>query len=145
MNQTNNFLKSKNNMLRKGFSLIEIMIVLAIIGGLMALAFTGFRYLERSKVRTTEAKLSQLDVSLEEYRTAMREYPQDLDMLVDGPKDPKKRRSWTEPLATPSDLEDAWGKSFEYEPKGRGAQPPYELYTVSPKGVTIYSPKSRES
>ncbi len=131
---------------RKGFTIIEIMIVIMIIGVLAAMAFQGFRYLQGVKLRQTQTKLAALDTMLEQYNTDIREYPTELQELIDGPSKPQLQRRWARPLASQDDLEDAWGQPFMYTLNPRGSRPPYDLYSVGPRGEDmIYSPVSQEA
>lgn len=134
------------NHARKGFTIIEIMIVVMIMGVLAVMAFAGFRYLAQIKVDQTTSKLASIDVMLERYNTQMKEYPVDLQELSDGPSKPQLQRMWRTAMATSSDLEDAWNQPFVYTLNPRGSRPPYDLYSIGPKGEsTIYSPVSAEA
>ena len=140
----NDNLIKKNNSAQSGFTIIEISIVIAIIGVLLAMAFGGLRFLERTRARNTVTKLSAINQALEEYRTNFGNYPTELRQLVEAPTDPKLRRKWQGALATEQELQDAWGKDFEYELRKKGSRPPYELYTINPQGDRINSPGTRE-
>ncbi len=130
---------------KSAFTIIEISIVIAIIGGMLALAFAGFRFLERTRVSATKQKLAQMDATLESYRTEIGEYPQDLNELVTGPQNPKLTRKFSGALVKEDEMRDAWGRDFVYSRGSKGAQPPYDLYSTGPKGETkIFSPVSAE-
>lgn len=131
--------------LRKGFSLIEIVIVISIIGVLAAGAFGGLRLLQRVKESNTRTKLVTLDSTLESYSTTIGEYPSDLTELVEGPQKPQLRKKWGEPMASEEDLKDSWGTPFVYEVGAKGARPPYRLYSTGSTGTAqINSPRSQE-
>lgn len=131
--------------LRKGFSLIEIMIVILIIGVLAAAAFGGFRWLQNAKLATTNTKLAAVDTMLETYSNQIGEYPSDLNELVNGPTNQALTKRWGEPIATQEELEDSWKQPLMYERKAKGARPPYDLYSIGSKGTAhIYSPRSKE-
>ncbi len=130
---------------KKGFTIIEIMIVIMIIGVLAGMAFQGFKYLQGVKRVQTNSKLSALDTMIMQYNTDVREYPSDLQELIDGPSKPQLQRRWGSSLADQSDLEDAWSQQFVYTLNPRGSRPPYDLYSIGPKGEDmIYSPISQE-
>lgn len=131
--------------LKKGFSLIEIMIVIMIIGVLLAGVFGGLRWLQRAKLSTTTTKLAALDTMLEQYNTQLSEYPADLRELVEGPQKPGLQKKWGEPIAAESDLSDAWNQPFVYTLNPKGTRPPYDLYSIGSKGdAQIRSPRSQE-
>ncbi len=131
---------------RKGFTIIEIMIVIMIIGVLAGMAFQGFKYLQGVKLTQTRTKLAALDTMIEQYNTDIREYPSDLQELVEGPSKPQLQRRWGRALASQADLEDAWSQQFVYTLNPRGSRPPYDLYSIGPKGEDmIYSAASQET
>ena len=130
---------------KKGFTIIEIMIVIMIIGVLAGMAFQGFKYLQGVKVTQVKSKLAELDTMIEGYRTEVKEYPSDLQELIDGPSKPQLQRYWSVAKASSSDLEDPWGQPFVYTLNPRGSRPPYDLGSMGPKGDSmIYSPISQE-
>lgn len=135
-----------NQSTKQGFTIIEIMIVVMIIGVLAAGAFGGMRYLQRVKEQTTKTKLAAVDTMLEQYNTSVGEYPTDLQELVDGPSKPQLKKRWGEAISTEEELRDAWQNELVYEVQPKGARPPYLLYSIGSKGDSqIFSPRSQES
>lgn len=130
----NLFLKKQvSTSLKPGFSLIEIAMVIMIIGVLMAGALGGYRFLARAKEKSNETNMSKLDTALEEYKTKIGEYPQDLSELMDGPTDPQLKRKWGLPLVeSEKELEDVWGHPYVYARNPKGSKTPYELYSTGP-------------
>lgn len=133
--------------LKKGFSLIEIMIVILIIGVLMAGVFGGFAYVRRAKESSTNTKLSAVDSFLEQYNLKIGQYPQSIHELITGPEgNPALMRKWGEQIASEDELKDAWGHEFIYAPSAKGSRPPYDLYSGGSSGTSqIRSPVARES
>jgi general secretion pathway protein G len=84
---------------RWGFTLIEIMIVLAIIGLLSAIAGTKYlAYIEKVRVASAIASIRAIEVQLDDYVRSEKPLPATLSEIgVDGMLDP-------------------WGHSFEYLP-----------------------------
>jgi general secretion pathway protein G len=102
----------------KGMTLVEIMIVLAIIGGLMALLaprFTGA--LDKSKVRETKIAMGQIQNALNMYYTDCGKFPKTLDALVKAPSS-DECSNWGPDAYLKKEAKDAWGTPFIYELDG---------------------------
>lgn len=102
-----------------GFSLIEILIVIVIIGGIMALIGTQiFGGKDRADVRLTQARVDVVAQKIEQYRTDVGNLPGTLTDLV---QQPSGVRGWLGPYAKATDLKDAWNRDFQYSASGSGA------------------------
>lgn len=129
---------------KKGFSIIELIFVLAIGAGIIVAALGYRTWINRSKEQTTTQKMANIDTVIEMYRTKMLTLPTELNELIEGPNNPALRKKWGESLANESELKDAWGKEFIYDVDVKGNK--YELYSTGSKGESkLYSPASQES
>ncbi len=122
---------------KSGFTLVEIMIVITIIGILGGLAIQQYtRYQRRANVTRTEAELRTLALDVSQFKNHTGTYPSQLQDLLKKPSDPavaaKWRGKYTEKDEIPSD---PWGEEYQYERKPKGAKPPYELYSYGPEGA----------
>ncbi len=107
---------------KKGFTLIELMIALVIIGLIAGGSiYFAMGFLESAKRTSTKTKLQNFQVVLMNYKTEKGEYPQKLDDLV-------KAGFLKKPLPI-----DGWDKPFVYRRTPDGEKP-YELYSYGPKG-----------
>ncbi|WP_413561113.1 type II secretion system major pseudopilin GspG [Bdellovibrio sp. HCB209] len=100
---------------RKGMTLIEIMIVLAIIGGISALLLprlTGS--IDKAKVKETKIHMGQLVNALSMYYTDCNKYPQTLEGL--SKQDPNCSNWGPEPYI--KTIQDRWGHDYVYELNG---------------------------
>ncbi len=108
---------------RRGFSLLEITLVLAIIGVLMAVAAVNvIGGAERAKKKATEATMRVVVGQLKTYHLDQSNYPESLALLV---------------TAKPAYLEklplDGWGNDIYYKVPGRNGRP-YDLISFGPDG-----------
>lgn len=77
------------NCLLRAFTLIELMLVVAILGILVALANTGYQnYVQKSKRAEGRAFLLEVAGKMEQYHYAQRKYPSDLGKLGYGEANP---------------------------------------------------------
>jgi general secretion pathway protein G len=123
--------------MQRGFTLVEVLLVLAILVGLGALAVTTlFGERESANVKETTARMQQVKGKLEQFRNEFNRYPDEelggLQALVEKPDfgDEALNEKWR-PLITERDkLKDAWGTELEYE-----------VVTDASSGVEIEVPK----
>ena len=103
-----------------GFSLIEIIIVLGILGTLIAVLVTNLAGGQASaKKKETTVKAGQLQAQFLRYQADMGSMPstaEGVDGLVANPGSAK----WTGPYVNQDDIKDAWGVPFEYELTSKG-------------------------
>lgn len=98
---------------RKGMTLVEIMIVLAIIGGIMAILLpklTG--QIDKAKTKDARIQMSQIVQALSMYYTDCGKYPTALDGLVT--QDANCHNWGPEPYLKKAP-KDPWGHDFVYE------------------------------
>ena len=108
---------------RRGFTLIEIMVVVVIIGLLSALV--GPRLIgqsEEAKVKTTRTQISQLEQVLGLFHLDNGFYPtteQGLAALVTRPATPPEPLNYKKNGYMKKTPKDSWGREFIYECPGR--------------------------
>lgn len=129
----------KHNHLRKGFTLIEILAVVAIIGLLMTIIggrLSGGK--EKGQRVAAQANLRAFKMAIETFRDDTGTYPKDLSELYEKPSEPKIAALWkpeTGSYLEQKEIEkkDPWQHEYQYELTKGGAHP-YELYSFGKKG-----------
>ncbi len=107
---------------RRGFSLLELMLVLAIIGVLMAVAAVNVLGAGgRAKARATMASMGTIKTALQSYQLEQSAYPVDLTTLVKAKYLEDKKNG------------DGWGRPFYYAVPGANNQP-YDLISFGEDG-----------
>ncbi len=99
-----------------GFSLIEIILVVVLMGGIVAFAAT--RILgggDRARVSLAKAQVQTLAEKVQQYEMDTGTLPQTLDALVTPPGNAS---GWLGPYAKPAELNDPWNTPFEYRVPG---------------------------
>jgi len=122
--------------LKKGYSLMEIVIVIAIIGILVGVVGPNiFSYLNKSKYSATEQTLRVTKQAIISYYTDAHIYPQTLQDLQRRPQDVQK---WFGPYFEGRDEDyipqDNWGSDLYYRLLDPRSSKPYELYSYGPNG-----------
>lgn len=104
----------------RGYSLIEILVVLAIMAVLASLVAPRLLgQVDRSKVTAAQAQISALKTALDTLRLDMGRYPTEsegLEFLVRSPSDPQLSAMWFGPYIEGELPVDPWGRPYEYAP-----------------------------
>jgi general secretion pathway protein G len=121
-----------------GFTVLEMLLVLAILGLLVGLAVTNVEGVFGSaKVQTAEMFVKQsIKVPLTSYRMAMGDYPstaEGLQALITPPANRSGR--WNGPyLSEPKVPLDPWGRPYQYRYPGTHNKNGYDLFSLGPDG-----------
>ncbi len=110
------------NKLRAGFTLIELMIVIVILGLLAALVAPKFlKSGEEAKVTTTQVQMKNIEEALKLYKLHNSVFPtteQGLKALVEKPETEPVPKNWKGPYMDEVP-KDAWGNDFIYISDGK--------------------------
>ena len=120
----------------RGFTLIEILAVLIILGLLAALIVPNIvGRVDESKIQTTKLQMKAIKNALEQYKLDNGFYPttaQGLKALVEKPNIPPEPKNWHRYMDKVP--KDAWGNDFIYISPAPGGKP-YDLKSKGPDGV----------
>ena len=113
-----------------GFSLIEIILVVVLIGGIVAFAAT--RILgggDRAKVNLAKAQVQTMAEKIQQFDMDTGNLPGSLDDLVTAPGD---ATGWLGPYAKAAELKDPWNHPFQYTVPGEGQS--FDLVSLGKDG-----------
>ena len=96
-----------------GFSLGEILIVLVIIGGIMAIVLPKIADGNaKSKVNSTRLKMSEIENKINEFNSECGKYPKAVSFITE---DDAGCKNWSSNPKMKHLLKDGWGTEFVYE------------------------------
>ncbi len=123
-------LRSVSRSAQRGFSLIEIILVVVLIGGIVAFAAT--RILgggDRAKVSLAKAQVQTMAEKVQQYEMDTGTLPNSLDELV---TQPGSATGWLGPYAKAAEMKDPWNHPFEFTVPGDGQ--PFDLVSLGKDG-----------
>ena len=122
-----------------GFTLLEMLVVLAIMGLLAAIiAPQVLKYLGTSRTQTAKVQIQNVVAALELYRLDVGHYPTQEEGLNAVITAPPTAAGWNGPyLQRPSALNDPWGQPYLYRNPGKhGEIDVYSLGSDKQEGGT---------
>lgn len=130
----------------KGFTLIEMMIVVAIIAMIMGLVGTNvIRKFDEARVNATKIQIRQLGNALDDFRRVCGYYPttdQGLNALIQAPSGGRQCKNYDPEgfLKGKKVPQDSWNNDYIYESDGNK----YSIKSMGPEGK-LDSPKVIDS
>jgi general secretion pathway protein G len=118
-----------------GYTLLELLIVLAILGVIAAFAAPRvIGYFERSKTHAAEIQIANISAALDLYRLDTGAYPTADEGLQALIVKPAQTSHWHGPYLTRNDgIIDPWGRPYIYKPSPDGGPPVIMSYGADGK------------
>lgn len=121
---------------QRGFSLIELMIVLVILGLIMGVVGPQMmKYLGSGKSKTAKIQIENISSSLDMYRLEVGNYPSSSEGLKALVSKPSSARGWNGPYLKKGNVPvDPWQNEYQYKRPGSNGQP-YDLISLGADGA----------
>lgn len=120
-----------------GFTLLEMLVVLVIIGLLASLVGPRlFSQVDQSKIQTAQAQVKTLRSAVEMMRLDLGRLPgeqEGLRLLTTAPADPAAAARWRGPYLDGELPADPWGNPYQFSVPGANGQP-FALYSLGADG-----------
>lgn len=116
-----------------GFTLLELLVVVAIIGLLVGyVAPKYFSQVGKSEVSLARAQIDSLGKALDQYRLDVGHYPSSEQGLQALQTRPSNENKWSGPYLRKTVPPDPWGNAYHYQ--APGAHGDYDLYSYGKDG-----------
>lgn len=126
----------KHTARQSGFTLIEIMVVMVILGLLVAIVAPNLMgRSDQARVTVAKTQMKQVSNALDLYKLDNNRYPsteQGLQALVEKPTGSPEPRNWNPDGYMPSLPRDPWGNPYDYS--SPGITGPYDLISYGADG-----------
>lgn len=123
-----------------GFSLVEILVVLVIIGLLVSIVAPNvLQRADEARIQKVQADFKSIETALKLYRLDNYTYPsseQGLQALVEKPSLEPVPRNWKQGGYLEQLPLDPWGRTYLYLSPAEFGTGDYDLYTLGADGIT---------
>ncbi len=120
---------------QSGFTLVELLLVLVLLGILAALVlpkFTGRT--EQARITAAQTQISSFGTALDAYEVDTGSYPRGAEGLNSLIAQPADVTNWRGPYLKDAIPMDPWGKPYLYEFPGRVNPSGYDIRSAGPDG-----------
>jgi len=117
----------------RGFTLLELLVVMVILGllaGYVAPKF--FAHIGKAEVKTARAQIDSLEKALDAYRLDMGDYPSSEAGLAALTHRPGNETRWSGPYLKKAVPNDPWGHPYQYKQPGEHGE--FDLYSFGKDG-----------
>jgi general secretion pathway protein G len=118
----------------KGFSLVELLLVLVILGTLAAIVIPKFAgRTEQARMTAAETQISHFKTVLDAFEVDNGYYPKGSEGLKDLVEEPSEAKAWRGPYLEEIPV-DPWGNPYTYECPGKHNTKGYDVMSMGPDG-----------
>lgn len=125
----------KKQLSQYGFTLLELLVVMVIIG--LLAGYVGPKYfaqIGKSEVKTARAQMDSLSKALDQYRLDIGHYPSSENGLAALNTAPADEEKWKGPYLQKKAPNDPWGKVYQYKFPGEHGE--YDLWSFGNDGTS---------
>lgn len=135
---------------RAGFTLVELLLVLVILGTLAAIVYPRLAgRSEQARITAAKTQIAAFSTALDAFEVDNGYYPKGRNGLEDLITQPRDATNWKGPYL--KDIpKDPWGNDYIYEYPGKNNVNGYDLYSMGPDGreggdddITNWQPASQ--
>lgn len=128
-------MKRRDQRRRAGFTLMEVLLVLAILVILASLAVVQLGgVMGRADRDSARTQIGSFESAIGLYHVAIRQYPPNLQALVAPPGDLPNPAKWAGPYLKEIPL-DPWDRQYQYAAPGKHNVTTFDVWSLGPDGV----------
>lgn len=121
---------NKHSLAQRGFTLLEILIVLGIIGVIAAIVAGNVAgQADKANVDIAATQIAKIEGAVVNFRQHTKRLPNNLDELVTQPSGVKR---WVGPYVKEEQLMDPWGTKLQYRKPGQHGR--YDIFSFGADG-----------
>lgn len=126
----NKFIAGRISQRRRGFTLLELMVVLLILALLASVAAPRItKYLRKAKIDTAKVQVSALTAAVDSFHLDTGRLPSSEEGLKALVEKPSELTAWDGPYVVKrSSLTDPWGKQYQYRMPGKEVE--FDVYSL---------------
>jgi general secretion pathway protein G len=115
---------------KRGFTLLELMVVLLILALIASIAAPQVtKHLRKAKADTAKIQIDALGAALDSFNIDNGRYPSNEESLKALVEQPADLKTWDGPyIKKKESLVDPWGEAYHYHIPGTGRE--YDIYTL---------------
>lgn len=126
--------KSENQSMKKGFTLVELLVVIMIIALLASMVAPNlFGKLDDAQRKTTKSQLANLSTALDSFRLDFGRYPTTEEGLAILSVKSSNLKKWNGPYLSKKLKNDAWDNPYVYKTPGKDGNE-YDLLSYGADG-----------
>jgi general secretion pathway protein G len=135
----NNQRRINTNRSSRGFTLVELLLVLVILGVLAAIVIPKFSgRTQQAKIQATVTQISTFRTALDAFEVDNGYYPKGRSGLQDLIVMPRDAQNWRGPYLQSDRIPaDPWGGEYSYECPGKNNPTSYDVFSSGPPGENM--------
>ena len=123
-----------NNPAQRGFTLLELMVVLLILALIATIAAPQVtKHLRKAKTQTASIQIEALGAAVDSFNLDVGRFPTNEESLKALVSKPTAATNWDGPyIKKEASLTDPWGRPYQYASPGKGGD--YDIYSLGSDG-----------